>query len=127
MAEALKSNDCLEALWMVGNIIGIEVVAMFARAGAQNQSLRCLGISTPDVDLPPAVLDDLEQVRMKMAHRKATRCVGPTTPAGTRPAGTRPAGTRPAATTTGELQDPAGGPREAGHDELEDPLSREIG
>merc|ERR1719203_141387 len=47
IAEALMSNDCLETLWMVGNMLRMDVVAEFARAGSQNKALSCLGITCP--------------------------------------------------------------------------------
>jgi hypothetical protein len=74
MANALSNNDCLETLWMVGNALSINAVAMFARVVSEHASLTHFGIScTNDVSLPPAVLQDLEKARKRMAHRRLTR------------------------------------------------------
>jgi hypothetical protein len=70
MAEALRCNDCLETLWMVGNMVPMDVVAAFVRAGLRNKALTRLGITCPkSVPVPPAVLEDLEQLHKAMRER----------------------------------------------------------
>jgi hypothetical protein len=74
IAEALRNNDWLETFWMVNNYLKADVVARFVLTVAENKSLRQLGIACAD-ELPPDVLQSLQQIRQNMAERKHERSV----------------------------------------------------